>query len=533
MKKKSFCLWFLFTLGYVFCNVNYPLMIQRIMDGLTVGEFGKLPLYFAVLFILLLLLINFCKGFTLAKARYINVVKQEYREGVLRGIFAGNRETLSSEQEAKLLSVFNNDIPMIVSDYYDTMTRAIYSMLVIVFAFTAIVSVHPLMAVLIFCQMLLLTFVPRVFRKKLQEQKLGISETLKTYNVKLKDSIFCLPVIKSYLAEKELLGKTNESGVEANAADYAHKKTAAWADFASMGIGYGGDFLLYLLGAVLILRGDLTIGGLLAVIQITNVLANPITTIAYNFNTMNGVKPVRKSVLALMKQGRKKEEAVFEEPIKTVELTSATVEKNGTELLRAVDLKLEAGKKYLLVGPNGCGKSTLLKLLNRNIWENSGVLKVNGRACGDFIRDCAMVYQESYLFTGTVEENITLGQEYDKNLYEKLLDFCGVRELLQKENIQSFSGGEKQKVALCRALLRKPGLLLLDEAFSAMDSTSRSRFEDWLLEQDCAVVNIQHSFRREAVERYDAVILMNDGRVVEMAAYEKLSEKARGHIPFE
>ncbi len=533
MKKKSFCLWLLFTLCYVFCNVNYPLMIQRIMDSLAAGEFSGLPLYFGILLLILILLIHFCRWQTLAKARYINAVKQEYREGVLQGIFAENRETLSSEQEAQLLSVFNNDIPMVLSDHHDTLMRAIYSMMVIVFAFSAIVSVHPLMAVMIFCQMLLLTVVPRAFRKKLQEQKQKISDTLKAYNVKLKDSIFCLPVIKSYLAESERIGKTNEAGVEANSADYAYKETGAWADLASMGIGYGGDFLLYLLGAVLIIGGKMTIGGLLAVVQITNVLANPITTIAYNFNTMNAVKPVRKSVLKLIEQGRKTQEAVFEEKVTAVELNSVKVEKNGTELLRGIDLKLEAGKKYLLVGPNGCGKSTLLKVLNRNLKESDGTLLVNGKICNGFIKDCTMIYQEPYLFTGTVEENITLGKPYVKEKYQQLLDFCGVRELLEKEEIQSLSGGEKQKVAVCRALLTGPGLLLLDESFSAMDSASRSYFEDWLLKQDLTVVNIQHSFRKEAVERYDEVILMSEGRIAEMAPYEKLSEKARSYIPFE
>jgi len=533
MRKKNFILWFLFTLGYVFCNVNYPMVLQRIMDSLTQTEFQHLPLYFTLLLAMMFLLIQCNRIAALAKARYINQVKQDYRVGVLGGIFAQHRETLSSEQEASLLSVFNNDIPMIVSDYHETLTRAIYSVLTIVFAFSAIVSVHPLMAVLICCQMLLLTIVPRLFRKKLALQKQAISDSLKSYNVKLKDSIFCLPVIKSYLAQKELLEKSNEAGQYANQVSYDHSKTTTWADLASMSIGYGGDFLLYLLGAVLIIRGSMTIGGLLAVVQITNVLANPITTIAYNINTMQAVKPVRASVLSLIKEGNKEKETLFTDDIKTIDLHGITVEKNSTELLHGIDLHLEAGKKYLLVGPNGCGKSTLMKVLNRNIIESHGNLAINGRACKGFIKHCSMVYQEPYLFTGTVKENITLGQACDEAKLQHLLAVCDVRSLMEKETIQSFSGGEKQKIALCRALLRKPQLLLLDEAFSAMDSASRSRLEDELLNGDFCMVNISHSFRREAVEQYDSIILMKDGKIIEMAPYHLLSEKAQSYIPFE
>ncbi len=533
MRKKNFILWTLFTLGYVFCNVNYPMVLQRIMDSLTQTEFQHLPLYFALLLAMMFLLIQCNRVATLAKARYINQVKQDYREAVLNGIFIQHRETLSSEQEASLLSVFNNDIPMIVSDYHETLTRALYSVMTIFFAFSAIVSVHPLMAVLICCQMLLLTTVPRLFRKKLTQQKQDISDSLKGYNVNLKDSIFCLPIIKSYLAQKELLEKTNEAGKYANRVSYEHSKTTTWADFASMSIGYGGDFLLYSLGAVLIIRGSMTIGGLLAVVQITNVLANPITTIAYNINTMQAVKPVRASVMKLIKEGKKGQETVFADNIDHIELHSLSVEKCGVELLHSIDLRLESGKKYLLVGPNGCGKSTLLKVLNRNILESQGSLTINGTPCKDFIKHCSMVYQEPYLFTGTVKENITLGQACDEATLQHLLDVCDVRSLMEKENIQSFSGGEKQKVSLCRALLRKPQLLLLDEAFSAMDSASRSRLEDELLKGDFCMVNIAHSFRREAVEQYDSIILMRDGKISEMAPYHLLSEKGQNYIPFE
>ena len=75
--------------------------------------------------------------------------------------------------------------------------------------------------------------------------------------------------------------------------------------------------------------------------------------------------------------------------------------------------------------------------------------------------------------------------------------------------------------------------MLLDEAFSAMDNASRGCLEDYLLQQDFALVNISHNFRWEALERYDAIILMNEGKVVEFAPYGQLSEKGRTYLPLE
>ncbi len=532
--RKPLALSLLLTLIYVFSNVNYPLIIQSILDNLGSNSFSQLKGKFCVLLGMLILVILSCCAMGLSKTAYLNKAKAFYRENILRGMFSIRREALSSQEEAQLLSVFNNDISMVVADYHETLLEAVSSLMTIFFAFSAIVSIHPLMALLICCQMLLITTVPRFFRKKLQRQKDMISSTLQIYNVKLKDCLFCLPVLKSYLAEQELLRRTNAAGLEANEAVYSHKKTATWADLASMFLGYGGDFLIYLTGAILISGGNMTIGGLMAVIQITNVLAHPISTIAYNWNTMQAIRPLRRKLLDMMRceEGN----PITYEETRSIELKEVSVEKNKSLLLHDINLTLEQGKKYLLVGPNGCGKSTLLKVLNRSIIENEGQLLVNGKPNKSYLADCAMVYQDASLFTASVKENITLCQPYDEELLKKLVSFLGIKELLAETEetvIHRFSGGEKQKIALCRALLRKPKVLLLDEAFSAMDSASRSHLEDELLNGDCTLVNIAHSFRKEAVERYDAVLLMQDGRLVETAPYEKLSEKGKSHIPLE
>ncbi len=532
--RPSLFLCLLASFAYVFCNVNYPLILQRILDSMEQGNFQALRGKFLLLLLLMGLLVLSHGAQDLSKTVYLNKARQFYREHILSGIFGSRREALSSQEEAQLLSVFNNDIPMVVTDHHDTLLWAASSLMTLLFGFSALAVVHPLMALLIGAQLILMTQVPRFFRKELQLRKEAISTTLQSYNIKLKDSLFCLPVLKSYLAAEELIRRSNEAGEQTNQAEYRHKKTAVWADLASMTIGYGGDFLTYLLGATLIAKGQLTIGGLLAVIQITNVLANPITTIAYNRNTMEAIRPLREKLFSMMTV--QKEEAPRTDGIGSIQAQSLSVEKNGSAILKDINLSMEAGKKYLLIGPNGCGKSTLLKVLNRTILESSGQLLLNGHPNRAYLVDCAMVYQDAALFTGTVRENITLCQPCDEALLQELSRFLGIEELLQERDetaIHRFSGGEKQKIALCRALLRKPKLLLLDEAFSAMDSSTRSHLEDWLLEQDLTLVNIAHSFRREAIERYDSILLMEEGRLTEAAPYKTLSARGKSHIPFE
>lgn len=180
---------------------------------------------------------------------------------------------------------------MVCSDYYQTILSMIYSVVTILFSMTALANINGWIALMVVLNFVLLAVVPMAFKQALQRYKRQISETLKRYNVNLKDSIFCIPVIKSYLAEKEMLCHVNQAGQQANDADYRYTKVQENANLASMLIGYLNDFLVLVVGVYLIINGRMTVGALLAVIQISNIIANPITTLSYHINALHAVMP--------------------------------------------------------------------------------------------------------------------------------------------------------------------------------------------------------------------------------------------------
>ncbi len=145
-KKGTLAAALLFTVGYIFCNVRYPLIVQKIVDTVASGEGGErletiFPLFFALLLVIVLLIFC-CRGQELFQTRYLNQVRSFYRVGMTDGIFARFREGISSQQEAELLSVFNNDIPMICSDYYETGLNIFYSAVMILFSLSALVQIN-------------------------------------------------------------------------------------------------------------------------------------------------------------------------------------------------------------------------------------------------------------------------------------------------------------------------------------------------------------------------------------------------------
>lgn len=215
---------------------------------------------------------------------------------------------------------------MVCSDYYQTILSMIYSVVTILFSMTALANINGWIALMVVLNFVLLAVVPMAFKQALQRYKRQISETLKRYNVSLKDSIFCIPVIKSYLAEKEMLCHVNQAGQQANDADYHYTKVQESANLASMLIGYLNDFLVLVIGVYLIINGRMTVGALLAVIQISNIIANPITTLSYHINALHAVMPIKqnlwKMVQDVSKESTKSKTAA---PVQKIRLSDVSV----------------------------------------------------------------------------------------------------------------------------------------------------------------------------------------------------------------
>lgn len=527
----------LFILGYVYANVQYPLLIQKILDHLSDHHFSQIKPLFCLLFLVLFLLIACARGRALVKKSYLNQIKQFYREKVLDYVFYKNNEKLSSEKEAEFLSVFNNDIPMVCNDFYDTILNIVYSCLTILFSLFALAKINVIITLIVVFNFVGLAIVPLVFKKSLQKKKNQISSTLKTLNVKLKDSIFCIPLVKTYRADQEILERVALAGKQANDADYQYTKTQENANLSSMIIGYLNDFLVLILGVYLIFMGKITVGSLLAIIQISGLIANPITTLSYHINTIYSVMPIKKKLCdmvqeAILQSTRKPKDRHVSQASK-IKLKDVSVIRDGQLILDRVNLTLNRGKRYLILGENGSGKSTLLKAINRNIPIDNGSILMDGVPIDeidfhDFSQNILMDYQESYLFTASIQDNITLYQPYSSERLKEIAETLKISFLMEhtEENrVHNLSGGEKQRVALARILLRNPSFYLLDEAFSAVDVDARKELEQYLFNQGYSIISISHTDSQEILCQYDEIIVLQKGKIIEQGSFRQLMER--------
>ena len=209
-----------------------------------------------------------------------------------------------------------------------------------------------------------------------------------------------------------------------------------------------------------------------------------------------------------------------------------------SETLKSLSLNIEAGKTTAIVGESGSGKSTLLKLLLRFYDPTDGRVSVDGID----MRDCDLpalraklgwVAQDPFIFTGTIRENITLG--YEKASMRDVIaaaKAAGLDEFIAGlperydtmigERGANLSGGQRQRLAIARALLRKPDVLIFDEATSHLDTTTESLIQDNLREelQDRTVVLVAH--RLSTVRHADVIFVMHEGESAEQGTHSEL-----------
>lgn len=214
---------------------------------------------------------------------------------------------------------------------------------------------------------------------------------------------------------------------------------------------------------------------------------------------------------------------------------------NRNLVLKNINIKINKGQKIALVGESGSGKTTLVKLLMNFYQCEKGELLINEINIQDInievLRDkITYVQQETFLFTGTILENLLLGNQ--DATYTEVIEACKKAQIhnyisslplryhtVIEENGSNFSGGQRQRLSIARAILRKPEILIMDEATSNLDSTTERAIQNMIQEFGDEVTVIMIAHRLSTIMRCDNIYILENGKVVENGNHEHLMKK--------
>jgi len=210
----------------------------------------------------------------------------------------------------------------------------------------------------------------------------------------------------------------------------------------------------------------------------------------------------------------------------------------GVPVLRDISLHIPAGSSLAIVGPTGCGKSTLVNLITRIYEAPEGSLLIDGRPVRDYPlavlrRNIGMVPQETFLFSETIRENLAFGApQADAEEILEAAEAAHIRmefeefpqgfETMVGERGVTLSGGQKQRSAIARALLRRPAILILDDALASVDTYTEERILGGLRNYTAAATTIFISHRVSTIRNADRIAVLDKGRIVEVGRHEEL-----------
>lgn len=212
--------------------------------------------------------------------------------------------------------------------------------------------------------------------------------------------------------------------------------------------------------------------------------------------------------------------------------------KEGNEALSNINFEIQTGQTLGIVGGTGSGKTSIINLIPRFYDATSGKIKINGKDIKEFDvedlrKNIGIVMQNKVLFSGTIKDNIEFGnRELDERELAKALNIAQANEIIKnkengleekvEENGRNFSGGQKQRLTIARAIAREPKILILDDSMSALDLLTDKKLRDELEKIKKDKILIIVSQRISTIKDLDKIIVVDNGKIVGQGRHEEL-----------
>lgn len=476
--------------------------------------------------------------------RLLKQINTQLKQDVFHALMKKGVAKVTEKNSAVYLSVLNNDVTNLENNYFAKIPEILQNGFVFLTCAGVLCYYDVRIVCLVILTALLPVAVPFLIGEKLSQKTKALYEELENYNRKLKDWLGGFEVIHSFHVEDEVKKRFVKSAEAVERQRYEGRRYQNPYGILTLLLTYLILSIQLVVSAYLVFTGSISERMMLSIFYLISSVNNPIREIAYLLLDVKAAIPNARKVETLLNE-RPAEPKKTGEPVKSVmplELKEVrfgyTKEK---EVLHGVNVCFEKGKKYAIVGSSGCGKSTLLKLLANYYEDYEGEILIGEQELRTIERKSlsqkmAMIHQNVFLFEDTLKANITMFQEYPDEEIKAAVKKAGLEKIVEDnplgteqmvcENGNNFSGGEKQRIAIARAILTRAEVLLLDEATSSLDAELSMQIEQLILSQkETTILNVTHRFHESILRQYDCILTMHQGKIVEMGTFEELTKK--------
>ena len=447
------------------------------------------------------------------------------------------------QTHGEVLSRITNDVDTLSQSLNQSATQVITSTTTIIGVLIMMLSISPLMTVVALLILPVSMGLISVIVKRSQKYFMSQQEYLGHVNGQVEEIYGGHNIIKAFNKEEDVIATFKRDN------DILY--TSAWKSQFLSGmmmpimqfvgnLGYVGEVIL---GGYLAMKGTIQVGDIQSFIQYVRSFTMPIQQVAQVANMLQSTAAASERVFEFLEE--KEEDQTVENPV-CIDKLEGSVSFDHVHfgynpdhtIINDFSVDVKPGQKVAIVGPTGAGKTTMIKLLMRFYDVGSGSIKVDGHDVRDFNRDdlrkmFGMVLQDTWLFKGSIEDNIRYGRldatheevvEAAKaaRAHRFIKTLPGGYQMELNEEASNVSQGQKQLLTIARAMLADPKILILDEATSSVDTRTEIQIQkamDQLMKGRTSFV-IAH--RLSTIRDADVILVMKDGDIVEQGNHEEL-----------
>lgn len=523
-------------------NVSLAFVLKAIVDVGILGDMSKFykTMIFSVAYVVATFLIEYIKK--LLQAQLIKKALLSLKEEVFSSILDSDISSFNEDNSAKYISTLTNDINILEQDYFTNILEMTANIVAFIIATVAIITVNVYITIGVFLISFIPILIPILFGKRVSILKNTYSTNLGSFTTKVKDIFSGFEVIKSFNIESKIKEEYYKSNNNLEKSKYKFSALSAIVQVLSSSFGFLMFFMAMGIGTYLIILGVLTVGAMLAAVQLMNNIVNPIVNISERLNRLKSIKLIEEKFIQIINGKKEKDSGIEKTDFESeVKFSGVNFSYSDRKTLDGIDVTFKKGKKYAIVGGSGSGKSTILKLLLRYYDNFTGDILIDGIKHKnirkeDIYKLISIIQQNVFMFDSSIKDNITLFQDYGEAEINNAIELSGLKDLVNSlqngitssvgENGCNLSGGEKQRIAIARALIKNTPILVLDEATSALDNETSYSIENSMLNipgLTCLVVT--HKLMEEVLRKYDGIIAVKGGRVEEEGSFEELINK--------
>ncbi len=544
--KRLFFMDLLAAFLFAVCNLIYPMITRDIMNEVVPNKDLRMLVIFAFTLLFIFIMKAFLNHFMQYWGHVVGVRMQaDMRSEVFTHLQKLPNSYFDNHKTGVTMSRIINDLMDISELAHHGPEDLFISIVMFIGSFIILLNINVPLTLIIFAILPFVVVFASIQKRRMQKAFMETRVTTGEVNATLENSIAGMKVTKSFCNENEELKKFNASNnVFKKARQAAYRVMADY--FSGMNLFMDLLELVALVaGGYFTYLGQINLGDFAAYILYVKMFIEPIKKlINFTEQYQNGMTGFERFMEIINEDVEKEVKNPIElKNIKgNIEINNVSFTyEDKKQVLKNLDLSIEAGKTVALVGPSGGGKTTLCNLIPRFYDFEEGDIRIDGNSIKNVSlkslrKNIGVVQQDVFLFTGTIKENILCAKpdasdeevisaakkarihDFIKSLPEGYDTYIGERGV-------KLSGGQKQRISICRVFLKNPPIIILDEATSALDNVTEREIQKSLEELSKDRTNLVVAHRLSTIKNADEIIVLTDSGIAERGTHEELISK--------